>query len=90
MKRQKGRQPGVKLPYEKQKFYVFYDKNDNVLYCGTAQQLVDEGYYTSINSFHSSVNHILRGNAGTVYVLKGIRTYKKKKKGEKNGRSQVD
>ena len=67
---QKGRQPGVKLAYEKQKFYVFYDANDRVRYCGTAQQLVDEGLYSSISSFHASVNHIKNGKSGKVYILK--------------------
>jgi hypothetical protein len=74
----RGRQLGVKLPYEKQKFYVFYDDNDNVRYCGTAQQLVDEGYYTSINSFHSSVNHIQQNKTGgTVVILRGSKSKKK-------------
>ena len=67
---QRGRQPGVKLPYDKQKFYVFYDKNDNVKYCGTAQQLVDEGLYSSISSFHASVSHIKRCKVSRVYILK--------------------
>ena len=88
MKRKKGRQPGVKLPYEKQKFYVFYDENDNVRYCGTAQQLVDEGYYTSITSFRSSVTHIKRGNSGTVVILKGVRTNGRKKNVRKNNNRQ--
>lgn len=78
IKKRGGRKPGVNLPYEKQKFYVFYDEDDNVRYCGTAQQLVDEGYYTSINSFHSSVNHIQQSKTGgTVVILRGSKSKKK-------------
>ena len=61
---------GQPVQYEKKKFYVFYDENDNVRHCGTAQQLVDEGLYSSISSFHATVNHIKKGKAGKVYILK--------------------
>lgn len=66
----RGRKQGSKLPYDKQKFYVIYDKDDNIRQCGTAQQLVDEGKYSSLNSFHSAIKHIKDYNRGTVYVLK--------------------
>lgn len=64
--------------YEKKTFYVFYDENDRVRYCGTAQQLVDEGLYSSLSSFHSSVNHIKRNKSGgTVVILRGSEDKKK-------------
>ena len=73
-----GRKTGGKNPYEKQKFYVFYDKDDNVRYCGTAQQLVEDGYYANINSFHSSVSHIQQSKTGgTVVILRGSKSKKK-------------
>lgn len=64
--------------YEKQKFYVFYDKQDQVRYCGTAQQLVDEGRYSSLSSFYSSVKQIQQSRSGgTVVILLGTKTKKK-------------
>lgn len=60
------------LSYEEKKFYVFYDEKDRVRYCGTAQQLVDEGHYSSLSSFHSSVKHIQQNRSGgTVVILRG-------------------
>mgnify|MGYP006923371639 FL=1 len=72
MNKRKGRRSREETSYEKQKFYVFYDEDDKVRYCGTAQQLIDEGYYSSISSFHSSVNHILHSKKKkrTVFILK--------------------
>lgn len=29
----------------REKFYVFYDENDFVKYCGTAKQLADDGVF---------------------------------------------
>ena len=61
-----------KEPYEKRAFYVFYDENDNVRHCGTAEQLIEEGFYKSLSSFHSSVNHIVNSKKkqGKVVILK--------------------
>lgn len=59
-----------------EKFYVFYDDNDFVQYCGTAKQLVEGGYFTSINALFSRVSHINRGVIrGKVAVLKGEKYY---------------
>ena len=51
-----------KVPYEKRRFYVFYDENDNVRHCGTAEQLIEAGHYSSLSSFHSCVNHIMKSS----------------------------
>lgn len=61
---------GRHVPYERRKFYVFYDDKDNVRHCGTAQQLVDEGLYSSISSFYATVNHINKTKVGKVLILK--------------------
>lgn len=53
-------------------FYVFYDKNDFVRYFGTAQQLVSDGIFPTVNSVHSRVSKIKAGTIvnGSVTVLK--------------------
>ena len=56
--------------YYKQKFYVFYDKNDNVRFCGTAKQLVEERIFKTLSCFYSSVSYINSRNVGKVYILK--------------------
>ena len=56
--------------YYKQKFYVFYDKNDNVRFCGTAKQLVEERFFKTLSCFYSSVSYINSRNVGKVYILK--------------------
>lgn len=38
-------------------FYVFYDKRDFVKFCGTAEELVTEGKFSSINAVRSSARH---------------------------------
>lgn len=56
-----------------EKFYVFYDRNDFVRFCGTAKDLVSGGYFKSINAVHATVAHINQGaRTGTVAVLVGI------------------
>ena len=55
-----------------QKFLVFYDKNDFVRCFGTAKELVEEGWYTSVGVVWSTVNKIKNGKVkGTVVILRG-------------------
>lgn len=69
--KKRGRPKGQTSSYEKRKFYVFYDEKDNVRLCGTAEQLVEEGHYSSVSSFHSVVNHINNSkNQGKVVILR--------------------
>lgn len=56
--RRKYRKDHPRIEY----FYVFYDKSDFVTCCGTAQELVEQGAFDSINAVHSRVSKI---NAGT-------------------------
>lgn len=57
---------------KKAQFFVFYDRNDFVKCCGTARQLVDEGWYASINSVHTTANKIRSGIVkGAVVMLRG-------------------
>lgn len=57
---------------KKAKFFVFYDENDFVRCCGTAKQLVEDGWYASVNSVHSTANKIKNGIVkGTVVMLRG-------------------
>ena len=58
------------INYYNQKFYVFYDKNDNVRFCGTAKQLVEERIFPSFNCLYSAVSHINSRGNGKVYILK--------------------
>ena len=52
-------------------FYVFYDKNDFVKCFGTAEQLVSDGRFSSVNAVHSIVSKIkARKVSGKVLVLK--------------------
>lgn len=52
-------------------FYVFYDKNDFVKYCGTARQLVADGRFKTEDSVYQYVSHIKAGRVkGSVVVLK--------------------
>lgn len=69
--KKRGRPKGQTSSYEKRKFYVFYDEKDNVRFCGTAEQLVEERHYSSVSSFHSVVNHIMKSkNQGKVVILR--------------------
>ena len=55
-----------------ERFYVFYDRYDRVTCCGTAKQLVESGYYSSVNVVHSMACRIQKGQKrGAVVILKG-------------------
>lgn len=59
------------MKYEQQTFYVIYDEQDRVRHCGTAEQLIQDGVYKSLNSLYSSVSKIKKGiNSGFVVTLK--------------------
>lgn len=51
--RKRGRGQGK----HKQTFYVFYDKNDFVKFCGTAEDLVKEGRFKNVGSVQSTATH---------------------------------
>ena len=54
------------------KFFVFYDKNDFVKCCGTAKELVEEGWYSSVGTVWTTANKIKNGIVkGTVVMLRG-------------------
>ncbi len=57
----------MKRKYETgKKFYVFYDKNDFVTCFGTAEQLVEDGFFNTKKSVQARASKIkakkLRGN----------------------------
>ena len=53
-----------------EKFYVFYDENDNIICCGTAKELVKRKYFTDINKVHIKVCRLRQGKAiGSVVVM---------------------
>ncbi len=53
-----------------EKFYVFYDKNDFVRYCGTSEQLVEDGTFSSENAVATKVSRIKSGElSGNVFIL---------------------
>ena len=55
-----------------ERFYVFYDKNDRVVCCGTAKQLVESGAFKSVNIVQTTASRIKSGiRQGCVVVLKG-------------------
>ena len=55
-----------------ERFYVFYDANDRVVCCGTAKQLVESGYYSSVNVVHTMACRIQKGQKrGAVVILNG-------------------
>jgi hypothetical protein len=55
-----------------ERFYVFYDANDRVVCCGTAKQLVESGYYSSVSVVHTMACRIKNGEKqGCVVILKG-------------------
>ena len=57
--------------YYKQKFYVFYDENDNIRHCGTAKQLVADGIYKNVNVVQCMAHKTRKGLIqGSVVVLK--------------------
>ena len=57
--------------YETNKcFYVFYDKNDFVTCFGTAQQLVEDGFFPTKNSVKSRASKIkAKKLKGTVVIM---------------------
>ncbi len=68
MKRRKYQE--IHPPQEKP-FFVFYDKNDFVRFCGTAEQLVNDGRFNRTNSVSSLASKINTGKiAGTVVILR--------------------
>lgn len=53
-----------------EKFYVFYDTDDNVICCGTAKELVKRKYFKDLNKLYIKVCRLNRGEAkGSVTVL---------------------
>lgn len=52
MKRRKQGQRNYKIT-----FYVFYDRNDFVKFCGTAEDLVKEGRFKNVGSVQSTATH---------------------------------
>ena len=53
------------------KFYVFYDKNDFVKCCGTADELVKGGFFNNRLSVMSAASKIKAGKLkGNVVVLR--------------------
>lgn len=58
-------------PVKEKPFFVFYDKNDFVRFCGTAEQLVNDGIFNRTNSVSSLACKINSGKvAGTVVILR--------------------
>lgn len=59
------RQYRAKHPFN-QKFYVFYDKNDFVMCCGTAEDLVESGFFSDkkyVKEFASKIKrNVVKGN----------------------------
>lgn len=57
--------------YFRSTFYVFYDAEDNIMHCGTAEQLIEEGAYKNYGSICSHAYKIKKGiRPGHVVVLK--------------------
>ena len=51
-------------------FYVFYDENDFVKCCGTAQELVDAGYFSKVSTVVETACKIRAGKRnGSVVIL---------------------
>ena len=52
------------------KFYVFYDKNDFVTCFGTAEQLIEDGFFKKKSSVLSRASYIKSGKLkGHVVIL---------------------
>ena len=59
------------MPGRKKMFYVFYDDNDFVKYCGTAKDLVNDGRFKTEAIVRQVVNKIRNNKVkGTVIALK--------------------
>ena len=46
--------------YETRPFYVVYDKHDNIRFCGTAQQIIQQKHFKNLqqlNIYLSKVRH---------------------------------
>lgn len=56
-------------------FYVFYDKQDFVRYCGTAKQLVEDGVFPTENAVRSRASKLKSGAiiGGSVTILKCLK-----------------
>lgn len=65
-KRYRDKNPEVEV------FYVFYDKNDFVKYFGTAEQLVADGIFPTVNAVRSRASKLKSGAivGGSVTILK--------------------
>lgn len=50
-------------------FYVFYDKNECVKYCGTVEQLVADGTFPTKNALFSAISKINCGKYVNVSVF---------------------
>lgn len=63
--------------YEYQTFYVFYGKDDKIVYCGTAKQLVEDGRYRNakdVSVVASRINSGKKtGNFTHVCILKNYK-----------------
>lgn len=54
-------------------FYVFYDKKDFVSCFGTAEQLVNDGLFKTVEAVHQKANKVISGHVkGFVVKLKGV------------------
>lgn len=54
---------------DKNFFYVFYDHKDRVICCGTAEQLVGEGYFPDKRAVFSKVSKLRAGTIKGKVVL---------------------
>jgi hypothetical protein len=55
-------------PWEK--FYVFYDENDNIICCGTGKELVERKYFKDKNVLQIKACRLKQGKAkGSVVVM---------------------
>lgn len=56
--------------YIEKRFYVFYDENDFVKCCGTAQELVEAGYFNKVSTVIETASKIrAKKRKGYVVIL---------------------
>ena len=47
--------------YEKKPFYVVYDNEDNIRFCGTAQQIVAQKHFKDAQQLHVFLSKVRHG-----------------------------